>query len=374
MKRLIYILLIVSLILLTLSVYANPLIIFLTKKQLEKVFKDSNVTVAGCSFNPARHLRLFDIQIRNNKVYDFKVKEAGFYYNPFFLFTRGIREFYLKDAEICLNLGQKGISEFAKYIDIGKRSIFPVGSLELSGLGLDIRSRDLTLRGNLSVGIDLAKQLLSHSYLRIDSLNIQGLGLDNATFRLCQGLSNSEFYIGQVQYNKLKLREIKAYPKLQNNILSLDSLSAALLDGKLEGDLQIGLHPAVEYSGRLNFSNLDLDTFIKDFELEEKVSLSGRVGGAITLRGRGPQLSLLSGGLTVDLPGGILTIKDVKFLENLAAKSGESMDILMESFTNYSYNTAVLKLSLDKGDLICNIALEGPSGKRNLDITLHDFK
>jgi len=58
----------------------------------------------------------------------------------------------------------------------------------------------------------------------------------------------------------------------------------------------------------------------------------------------------------------------------MAINSGQSLDILVENFQNYHYNTGIMKLSFDKGNLIFNIDLEGGAGKRNLSITLHDFK
>jgi hypothetical protein len=70
----------------------------------------------------------------------------------------------------------------------------------------------------------------------------------------------------------------------------------------------------------------------------------------------------------------MLTITDDKFLNNVAKSSGQSLDILVESFKNYHYNTGVMKLSLERGDIVFDIALEGEAGKRNLSIVLHDFK
>jgi hypothetical protein len=46
----------------------------------------------------------------------------------------------------------------------------------------------------------------------------------------------------------------------------------------------------------------------------------------------------------------------------------------VESFKDYHYNTALMKLSFDKGNIILDVALEGEAGKRNLSIVLHDFK
>jgi hypothetical protein len=47
--------------------------------------------------------------------------------------------------------------------------------------------------------------------------------------------------------------------------------------------------------------------------------------------------------------------------------------MLVESFKNYRYNTGILKLSLDKGNLIFDITLDGEAGRRKLDIVVHGF-
>ena len=111
-----------------------------------------------------------------------------------------------------------------------------------------------------------------------------------------------------------------------------------------------------------------------DLDLNEKAEISGKIDGALTLKGRGPDIKVISGELITVEGGGVLTIKDNDYLKKMAASSNQSLDILMESFRNYHYNIGVIKLSLDKGNLVLGIALEGEVGKRNLNITLHDFK
>jgi hypothetical protein len=83
---------------------------------------------------------------------------------------------------------------------------------------------------------------------------------------------------------------------------------------------------------------------------------------------------VLSGNFSTLQPGGILVIKDDKFLKNLSRTTKQPLDILVESFKDYHYNTALMKLSFDKGNIILDVALEGEAGKRNLSIVLHDFK
>jgi len=150
-------------------------------------------------------------------------------------------------------------------------------------------------------------------------------------------------------------------------------LSAKVLDGRLKGDLSFLLVREQEYSAKLEFVDLDLATFIRDFDLSKKYELTGRLCGTATLKGRGRSLRILDGNFSAAQEGGLLVIKDTRFLENMARRSGQSLDILMESFKDYKYNTGIMQLSLERDNLVFNIVLDGNSGKRNLSITLHDF-
>jgi hypothetical protein len=111
-----------------------------------------------------------------------------------------------------------------------------------------------------------------------------------------------------------------------------------------------------------------------DFNLNEKAEISGKINGTLVLEGKGSNIKVISGNFTTAEGGGVLTIKDNDYLKKMAAKSGQSLEILMESFRNYHYNIGVIKLSLNDGNLILDVALEGEAGKRNLNIRLHDVK
>ncbi|MCM8789859.1 MAG: YdbH domain-containing protein [Candidatus Omnitrophica bacterium] len=117
-----------------------------------------------------------------------------------------------------------------------------------------------------------------------------------------------------------------------------------------------------------------MEEFVRDFNLGEKIRLSGKLAGAVILSGSGNNIKAVNGKFMTTGTGGVLIIKDNRFLENMARNSGQLLDILAESFKDYHYNTGVIKLSFDKGNLILDIVLEGDVGKRSLNIVLHDFK
>jgi hypothetical protein len=94
----------------------------------------------------------------------------------------------------------------------------------------------------------------------------------------------------------------------------------------------------------------------------------------LTFKGAGHDIEILSGELSSFGSGGILVIKDTNFLQNMARKTNRSLNLLVENFKDYHYNIGTIKLLLDNGDLVLDSVLEGETGKRDINIVLHDFR
>lgn len=313
MKCLIYILLFVSIFVLAISFFVEPVIIFLAKRQLSKAFSESRVTIGGCDLKPLRQVTLLDIEIKKGKSYDFRVKEISIQYEPSSILKRNILTLSLRDV-------------------------------------------------------------ISVVAFEIDYLDSQDFRLENASLKINQKQDSGNLYIDKVQYNKLKVEEIKSGLRLEDKALFLDSFSAQALGGQVQGGLSFRIDEKREYSGNLEFINLDLEKFVKDFNLSKKFQMTGRLGGSVAFKGRGYNLIALAGDFCAAEQGGMLIIRDNRFLENIARNSKQPLNILVESFKDYDYNTGVMRLSLDKGNLVLDIALNGETGRRNLNITLHDFR
>ena len=187
------------------------------------------------------------------------------------------------------------------------------------------------------------------------------------------GNLRGEVYLEQVQYQRLTIKEIKGSLGLEDKGIVLTPLSMQLLGGEARGS--VNFSPSkLAYQAEFNFSNLDLRELVRDFELAQSFQATGRLGGRIVLSGKGIELKILDGDLSATEAGGTLNITDKAFLENLARYTKQSFDILVESFKNYHYNIGRLNLSLDKGNLVFEAALDGEAGRRNLNIVLHNFK
>jgi len=350
----------------------KPAILFVARIQLQGVFPGSKVSIKSCSFIPHRLLFLSEIEIRRDKVYDFKIKEAKVFYDPIRLLRRKIVKFYLGEAAISINMGKESIAEFSKYVKLGP-SIFLLESVELHDLNLDLKSKEAVMTAGISSEFNPLDQSINYFDLKIGSLEAQGAQVKNASLRFNQKRLGN-LYIERIQYDKAKIEDVKGSTYLEGKSFAISSLSAKTFDGQIHGELKLRMDKTPEYFCNLKFIDLDLDRFAQDFKLKEKFRVTGRLTGDLALQGSGANVKILGGNFNSVEPGGMLTITDDKFLNNVAKSSGQSLDILVESFKDYHYNTGVMKLSLEQGDIVFDIALEGESGKRNLSIVLHDFK
>jgi len=374
MKRLIFILIGSFIAVSIVSIFIKPTIIFLAKKQLTKVFIDSTVTVKNCNLRPLSLLSLSDIEIKKEQAYNIKIKEVGIEYTPLSIIKGNILKFSLKEAQATIDLGKKSLLGFSKLLNLNTgKSPFLINSLELTNLILNIKSQELTLDARVSSELNLIQQLVNSLDLKINSLHVEGLELKNASLKAAQLSPSGSLYIEEIKYDKLKIEKIASSVRLKDKNLYLDSLSASLFTGKIKGSANLLIDKLPEYLVNLEFSGIDLNAFVNDFKLNEKVDLSGRMDGVTTLKGKGLNFTVLSGDFTTNAPGGDLTIKDKSYLENIARGSGQTLDILVENFKNYHYNKGVMNLSLKEGSLILDIALEGEAGKRNFTVNMHNF-
>lgn len=220
--------------------------------------------------------------------------------------------------------------------------------------------------------------LIAFSDVEIGEDGLFGIKLKQAEIHyqpisLLKGNALFSFLGLDCDFGKLRLSKCSGRVVLRGRRADLDLSSCDLFGGKISGSAKLGLNRHLVYSAELNVSGIKPDDFIKDFELGEKFRMSGNLSGTARIEGKGGDIEILSGSLQAARPGGALVITDRSFLENIARASGQSFEMLVESFKDYHYNTGIAELSLDKGNLIFDITLDGESGRRKLDIVVHDF-
>lgn len=355
------------------AVSLRTLALFIAKKAIRNIFADSAVSISGCTVNPLRQISFADIQIQKGQAYNFKIKELKINYDLNLIKKLTVSQVRLAGIEAGIDLGQKKIADFGGYLNLKGKSPFLIGCLELSGIKIDLKSADLNLRGEVSFGLSRALQILDYLDLKLDNLSIAGVTLDNLSFIAAQSKKTGRLYIRQVSYDKLKISNIQSQAVLEGTIVSLNGLSAELFSGKISGEFSGQLGGELAYTLNLQAAGLSLEALVQDFNLTEKFQLSGRLNGKVTLEGQGARVRILSGGFFAQDPGGTLEIKDKQFLEAMAKNTGQSLEMVVESFKDYRYNKGDMRLGLEGTNLVFDMQLDGLQGKRNINIVLHDF-
>jgi hypothetical protein len=375
MKRVLYCLIIIVSLVIAARVFVKPVVLAIARRQIAKVFIDSSISIRSCEWAPFHQIRFLDIALQRDGVYDIKLQEADIHYNLPDIFQKTVRKIVLKNGSIILNLPRKNISEVSRYLNLGSEGVEGrsfSGDLELGSIDVDVKVKDITCKASVSMTIGLEQQVINAVDLDMSLLKIRGARFDDVGLKVDESLKGGEFTAGKVQYDKLKLANVKGAARLKDNILYLDAVSAGIFEGKVfgQGTFKISLPP--EYLVDFQLMDLDLKEMVDDFELKKKFQMSGLAAGQLILRGTGSRLDILSGDFTVGT-GGVLVIKDTRFIENIAQNTHQPADLLVESFKDYHYNTGAIKLSLKKKDLVLDMVLDGEAGKRDLNITVHEF-
>ncbi|MFA4991149.1 MAG: AsmA family protein [Candidatus Omnitrophota bacterium] len=267
----------------------------------------------------------------------------------------------------------------ADSVSIG-RTDFSLSRLSLKDIKIKKISRyDLKIENmniyytprSLAVGNHLDK--IRGLSLEMSSLSVSGLEARDIILKIARTRDGGFLRVGSVKYNKITLARIRSAAFLENGTLYLNDLVLDFLGGKVKGDASLDLDKGAGYDFKLKALDLDIKTLVNDFKLTEKFEMTGNLGGDASLAGEGIAVTSLDGNFFTGEKGGILRIKDRGFLENIAKRSNQSMDIIVESFKNYHYNKGNIRLFSDRGDVILDVLLDGGAGKRDLTVILHDF-
>lgn len=350
----------------------KPLIITLAKKQLGKVFVQSRISVARCALG-ANSLSFFDVEINRQGVYDVKVKEADIQYGLLLSFRYPFLKVFLKGANFRLDAPEKRINDIPVYFNLNQNGPQIISSVDISGLALDVNTQDLSLKAATSLSLNLIAQSLEQLDFKIDSFKMFGVELKNASLKLKGRPGQGDFNIPELKYDKLTVSDIKGKVKLEGMNLSLYEVLAKMLGGDVEGELDLRAGKEIQYSANLKCKGLDVERFVRDFDLREKFDMTGKLSGNLRLQGEGAKIKILDGNFSTIPFGGTLVISNTEFLENMARNTRQPVDLLVESFKNYTYNTGIMSLGLSGNDIIFSFKLEGQAGKRELNVIVHDF-
>jgi hypothetical protein len=357
---------------------SKPLAIYVLKKKLQDIFPESSISLLGCSFHLIG-ISFSGLRIEAIPQYDFEIRELKVVYIPGLL-RKGkgsILEIYIGPSQIRLNMAEESIFNFWEKVNLDissqRRKVIPVGYLVLRDLGLSLRAKDFAMEAELNLEISPSQKKIVSSESTIHLIKLGEIKIESVQI-LKQKSSKLKLFIKKANLGKIELKETEAFPEMKGDVLILESLNSAILDGRLSGNLKFQLARLLRYAGELKFKDIDLGKIINKFNLEEKISFVGRADGRIVIEGEGRDLSLLEGSFELAETGGSLSVRDTRFLKNLAEGTDQPLDILVEGLKDYHYNSGKLKLKLEEDTLILKINLDGEEGKREFMVRIHNFK
>ena len=345
----------------------------IAERQLEKTFIDSQVTIKTCDFNLSRWLAFSDIEIKRDKMYDFRSKELKISYGLSRILSGRIDSVSAVDSR--LNFYPKGnkLPGLKDILALSQPGIFSVKEAALSDLRLRLSFPDLDLSGTISLSYLPGEKKITNLDVKFDTVEARGVTLSGLMISQAPGSDRGELYIKKMAYNNAVINDARGTLRKENNIFYCDDLKGRVLDGQISGDMTIDIGKGPEFSLSLDGAGLDLNSFTRDFKMEEKLGMTGLLNGSISLSGNSSGISGLSGRFTAGAPGGSLNIKDKRFIENMARRTGQSLEILEENLKNYRYNTGIVSMTLDGANIIMDVELNGDAGKREFNVILHDF-
>ncbi|MCM8783160.1 MAG: hypothetical protein NC818_00040 [Candidatus Omnitrophica bacterium] len=349
-------------------VHLPSLLTYLVKREIQRNFKGSEVNLEKCILKP-KEFRLVNFEIKQGDIFSFKTEELNIEFTPLSLLQREIKKCVAKKGFFFLNFESfgKGFS--------GGALPFKIKALEFKDINLSLKAKDFDLKAYLFYAeLNPNEELVNFLNLGVNYFSFHGLELKDALLKINRGAQGS-LEIKFISYGNLKVEDVRGVIQYHHkDKLALKPLSARFLKGYIDGEINLELGRELKYNSNLLFYQLDMKGIEEAFKLDNKLQLSGLLGGRFVIEGRGYNLEVIKGEFSSLGHGGTLIIKDKNLVRNLAEKSGQSFDIIWESFKDYHFDEGDIKIFSENRDLILKIILEGKRGKRGLEIRLHEFE
>ena len=247
-----------------------------------------------------------------------------------------------------------------------------LASVSVRDLRFDIQTRDLSMNGALS----FTRNLRSETFESL-SLDLSSLALGLATAKEIRASSDApgtgDFSVGSLLFSKFKVENLRGLFQVSDAGVLLEKMNARFLDGTVKGRLtltRLGTLPVC--TAELDLTDIPVASFLKLWEWEKKVAANGKLRGHLIAEISGGKLTRLDGAMLATADGNFV-ILDQAFLENIAARAKQPIEIVRASFEDYHYNTGTVGVSLEENKLRLRLDLEGEKGKRDLEVTLHDW-
>ncbi len=358
----------------TVYFFAKPTLLSIAQKELHKIFKESSI--AGLKITTS-FIELQGVEIKEPDSFHFKIKKARVYYELNSIFRqKRISKISLNEVDANVNVNKTGIAGFYPFSqgETGAKNKFSIDKIEVLDAAISLTRDDIKIKAKASLQLDMVTKSIDYIKFDVFSCKTNLFEIEGLILSASQDQDTGEFHIKGINYNNLKVADVMGKSELKGKLLRIKPLLINFLGGNVKGEFNITLDQDMGYNLSLDAQGMEIRRFVDDMKLDEKFNMTGRLGGAFYLSGKGQDIKDIKGDFNTDAPGGVFIIKDKTFLENVAKQSNQSLDIIVESFRNYNYNNGIIKLGMENGNLAMNLKLDGETGKRSLTVVLHDFK
>lgn len=252
------------------------------------------------------------------------------------------------------------------------KEAWSIKAIRLDRIKFKVKHKDLSVEGIGSIGILPAQKEVSDIVLENVHIESGSFMVKNMGISARQGEHDGSLTAGPVKFDKNEINQITATVFLDKETVSFQSIQADFWNGKISGSVNLDW-AKLRYLLELTADGVDLEAIAKGYELAERVDMTGKLQGYLKLAGQGVEINEITGAFQTADPGGKLNITDKKLLAAIAQYTGQSPEILMESFKNFNYSKGNIGASLDSGNIVLSVNLSGDNGRRNLQVVLHDF-
>ncbi len=247
---------------------------------------------------------------------------------------------------------------------------FGIGRVVCERCSFDIKARDITVSGSVSVAADVQARHIRGLDLRVPSVRVGEFEAKDVVSSM-RDQAPGVFHVGKVSFSKCKAGAFSARLYARPGVLVLKDISGILWSGEISANVLLRLDLPVSYDCTVRADNIDLAKAVSALELAERLELTGAIGGTAHCAGIAGEIPAITGRLTASRSGGVLNILDKRLLAPLAQRSNQPVDMLVQGFKNYQYRRAAVGISSQDNAMVFRVGFSGEQGKREFDITWH---
>ncbi|RJP61019.1 MAG: hypothetical protein C4541_02815 [Candidatus Auribacter fodinae] len=185
---------------------------------------------------------------------------------------------------------------------------------------------------------------------------------------------NGTLSVRSSSYKKFVLQNVECEYTVHDKTISVVCSHIEFAGGTGKGSVTAQQdNDGLVITGSFSFSNLNALDVFTILNLNTKMSMTGLWNATLDVRYVHDRFETLGGTLYAVPPGGDMHIKDAQMIANMIPPNQRNNPHIVDSIVNYTYSDGKITISLEEKSILFNLNLNGNTGKRNIDIYLHDL-